>query len=290
MKKVFFIIAIIILAAAAGFIFWPKIKPWFAEGPQLAQLVQNNQTVQELNQQVLNGGALRGTEDSPDAYLTVAGVIKYTNQARQQNGNLPPLIENSILDSDADHKLNDMFARQYFEHVSPDGKGPADQAKAVGYQYVIIGENLALGNFKDDSALVTAWMNSPGHRANILNVKYQDIGVAVGQGQFEGRKVWLAVQEFGKPLSSCPAIDAVLKSQIDSLNGDVDSITPQLQALKAQIDQSPQPQTQTQTNAYNNLVSRYNALVDIYNNKVDSLKQDTGEYNAEVQVFNACAG
>lgn len=288
MKKSFFTIVVIILAVGV-LIYRDQIKLWFAKGPQLAQLIQNNQTVQNIQQQVLNGGALRGTQDSPDAHLTMAGVINYTNLARQQNGGLPALIENSKLDLDAEHKLNDMFARQYFEHVSPDGKGPSDQAKAAGYQYVIIGENLALGNFKDDNALVEAWMNSPGHRANILNVKFQEIGVAVGQGEFEGRKVWLAVQEFGKPLSSCPGVDSVLKSQIDSLKSDVDSITPQLQSLKSQIDQSPPPQNQAQADAYNNLVSQYNALVNIYNNKVDALKQDTNQYNAEVQAFNVCA-
>ncbi len=288
MKKVFFIIGLAVLGAAAA-LFWPQLESLVKKSPQLVQIIQNNQAVQDLKQQVLNGGALRGTQDSPDAFLTRAGVINFTNQARQQNGNLPPLIENQKLDQDAQNKLADMFARQYFEHVSPDGKGPADQAKAAGYQYVIIGENLALGNFKDDAALVDAWMNSPGHRANILNIKYQEIGAAVGQGQFEGKQTWLAVQEFGKPLSSCPQVDAVLKSQIDSLKSDVDSILPQLQALKSQIDSSPEPQNQQQANQYNQLVAQYNDLVNIYNNKVDLLKQDTGQYNAGVQAFNACA-
>lgn len=288
MKKAFFIFGLLVLAAAAA-VFWPQLNTLVKKSPQLAQTIQDNQTIQDLKQQVLNGGALRGTQDSPDAFLTRTGIINFTNQARAQNGNLPALAENSTLDLDAQNKLKDMFVRQYFEHISPQGIGPADQAKVAGYQYVIIGENLALGNFKDDSALVDAWMTSPGHRANILNVKYMEMGAAAGQGQFEGKKVWLAVQEFGKPLSSCPEVDTVLKSQIDSLNSDVGAITPQLQTLKQQIGSAPEPQTQQQANQYNQLISQYNDLANIYNNKVDLLKQDIAQYNGEVRAFNLCA-
>src|SRR6185369_15716694 len=117
---------------------------------------------------------------------------------------LPALKENALLDKAAKKKLDDMFAQQYFEHINPQGKGPSDLAKSVGYDYIAIGENLALGNFKNDAELVQAWMDSPGHRANILNKQYTEIGVAVGQGTYEGKKTWLAVQEFGRPTSSCP--------------------------------------------------------------------------------------
>jgi len=288
MKK-FFIIIILIVLAAGVWKFWPQLKLGLSRAPQLAQIIQNSPAVQTISQKVFTGGPLRGTEDSPDAFLTRAGTINQTNLQRKQNGNLPALAENSLLDKAAQNKLADIFTQQYFEHVSPQGKGPADLAKNVGYQYVIIGENLALGNFKDDAALVQAWMNSPGHRANILQPKYQDIGVAVGQGIYQGKKVWVAVQEFGRPLSSCPAVDVSLKDQIVSVKADVDSILPQLQSLKNQIDSAPEPKTQNEANAYNQMVTQYNDLVKIYNNKVDLLKQDTAVYNAEVEAFNLCA-
>lgn len=289
MKKRLSILFFLILAGAALKIYWPQVQKLVNKAPQLVQQIAQSPTISSIKQQVLNGGALRSTQDSKGAFLTREGTIKYTNLARQQNGNLPALAENSLLDEDASSKLADMFARQYFEHVSPDGKGPADQAKTVGYDYVVIGENLALGNFANDQALVNAWMNSPGHRANILNVKYQDIGVAVGRGIFEGKSVWLAVQEFGKPASSCPTIDPNLKNQISSLQSDISSITPQLQSLKSQIDNYPQPHNQQQVDAYNALVSQYNNLVKIYNNKVDQLKSVVLQYNVEVNAFNACA-
>lgn len=288
MKKVFILIVLIIGIGAVQK-YWPQVKFWSAQAPKLANFIQNQPAVSALKQQVLTGGALRGTDDSPSAFLTRSGTINFTNQARQKNGNLQALKENLKLDQAAQSKLQDMFARQYFEHQSPDGKGPADLAKAAGYSYVVIGENLALGNFKDDQALVTAWMNSPGHRANILNVKYEEIGVAVGKGMFEGKTTWLAVQEFGKPLSSCPQVDSNLKQQLDSLKGDVDMILPQLDTLKKQIDSTSNPQSQAEADAYNKIVADYNALVKNYNNKVDLLKQITATYNDMVQKFNLCA-
>ena len=65
------------------------------------------------------------------------------------------------------------------------------------YPYLAAGENLALGDFKNANELVAAWMASPGHRANILNGVYRDIGVATGFDAFEGRKTIIVVQIFG---------------------------------------------------------------------------------------------
>ena len=182
-----------------------------------------------------------------------------------------------------------MFKQQYFEHINPQGVGPGDVAKQAGYDFISEGENLALGNFSDDQDLLTAWMNSPGHRANILNNKYQEIGAAVGQGVYQGHFTWLAVQEFGKPAGSCPSVDANLKSQINSLRADINQAQSQLASLKSRID-SANPQTQSDYNAYNQEVAQYNSEVQIYNNKIDSLKLIASQYNAEVTAFNACLG
>jgi hypothetical protein len=182
-----------------------------------------------------------------------------------------------------------MFKQQYFEHINPQGIGPGDLARQVDYIFISEGENLALGNFSDDQDLLTAWMDSPGHRANILNTKFEEIGVAVGQGMYEGRQTWLAVQEFGKPASSCPGVDANLKAGIDSLNAEINQLGPPLQQVKSQID-SANPKTQSDYDAYNSLVAQYNSAVKIYNNKVDTLKLLTGQYNAEVKDFNVCLG
>ncbi len=215
--------------------------------------------------------------------LTVLGVVQYTNVARSLNGGLPALIGNETLNRNAQMKVDDMFAKQYFEHISPTGVGPGDLAKIVGYAYVIVGENLALGNFGSDEKLVTAWMNSPGHRANILNNYYQEIGVAVGKGMYDGRETWLAVQSFGMPLSACPSIDAQLKMQIDNNNIQIANLRLQLDAKKAQIDS-----THKNDPNYNIYVAEFNALVPEYNNLVESNKAIILIYNAQVQAYNNC--
>lgn len=216
--------------------------------------------------------------------LSVNGVIAYTNAARAQNGGLPALTENQTLDKDAQMKVADMFAKQYFEHVSPTGVGPAELANTVGYAYVLVGENLALGGFSSDQDVVTAWMNSPGHRANILNTHYQEIGVAVGKGMYEGRETWLAVQSFGMPRSACPSIDEQLKIQIDANNTAIVSLRAQLDAKKAQIDA-----TSTDDPNYNIYVNQFNALVPQYNSIVETNRVDVANYNAQVNAFNVCA-
>lgn len=215
--------------------------------------------------------------------LTRDGVFAYTNTARAQNGTLPPLTLNEILDRDAQIKLDDMFGRQYFEHISPTGVGPADIAKTVGYAYVIVGENLALGDFGSDEKLVDAWMNSPGHRANILNTHYQEIGIAVGKGVFEGRETWLAVQSFGMPLSACPVTDAALKAQIESDNAQIATMRAELDSKKAQLEA-----TSPYDPSYNTYVGEYNALVPTYNTLVESTRTLVADYNAGVRAFNAC--
>ena len=237
-----------------------------------------------VEKSVVAPGPLRAITQTTNATdLTARGIIERTNIERAQNGALPALTENTLLNRDAQMKVDDMFAKQYFEHVSPTDVGPSDLAQAVGYAYVTVGENLALGDFAGDTGVVTAWMNSPGHRANILNTHYMEIGVAVGKGMYEGHMTWLAVQSFGLPLSACPATDQTLKAQIDSSSATIASLRSQLDAKKAQLDATSQhdPNYITYANEYNALVPQYNSLVEA--NRVA-----VATYNAGVQAFNAC--
>jgi len=157
-------------------------------------------------------GPIKSTRASQ---LNPQKIIYWTNYYRSQN-NLAQLTSNTLLTKAAQEKVNDMFSKQYFEHVSPSGVSPSDLVTSVGYAYKVSGENLALGDFLDEKDLVDAWMNSPGHRANILNKDYSEIGVATGLGKFEDRtSTWLAVQEFGKPLPNCSKPN---KSEIDDIN------------------------------------------------------------------------
>jgi hypothetical protein len=77
----------------------------------------------------------------------------------------------------AQAKANDMAARNYWSHVTPDGKQPWSFIQASGYDYIAAGENLAYG-FGTSNQVITAWMESPEHRANVLNGAYHDVGFA----------------------------------------------------------------------------------------------------------------
>lgn len=284
--------AVFIIAAIIVWRFAAPAEKYLGQLPGEIKNFANSSlpSLDTIKQNIFAPPPLTGGSQTPNkSFLTVSGTIKETNKNRAENGGLVALKENETLNIAAQNKLKDMFAQQYFEHENPQGKGPADVAKAAGYEYISIGENLALGNFKDDADLVTAWMNSPGHRANILNKTFQEIGVAVGQGRHKGNKTWIAVQEFGKPKSSCPSVDPNLKAQINQEQTEINEIQPTLEAQKKDID-STHPQTPEETATYNRKVNQYNDLVHSFNNKVDIFKADAIRYNQQVANFNACLG
>lgn len=252
--------------------FYQKLR---GELPKIEQLATNLAT--EVKKEVNNPPPLRAEKESPSAFLTIAGTINQTNIQRTNNG-LPALKENKVLDQTAAKKLQDMFSNQYFAHESPSGVGVDGLAKEAGYSYITIGENLALGNFESDAVLITAWMNSPGHRANILNTKYTEIGVAVGKGMYEGRETWIAVQHFGKPLSDCPSPDASLKNKIETEKAQADQMASDLEQKRQTLDRSNKSQ-----------VDSYNKEVEQYNNLVRELKSLIDQYNRQIAAFNQCA-
>jgi len=142
--------------------------------------------------------------------ITVSKVLAQTNDERAKLG-LNPLIFNSLLSKSAENKAADMFANNYWAHTSPSGKTPWDFFIGAKYEYSVAGENLAK-DFYDTEGLVKAWMNSPTHKANIINPKYQEIGLGVVNGVLGGVKTTLVVQHFGSPrngvvLSATPPTD-----------------------------------------------------------------------------------
>ena len=131
--------------------------------------------------------------------ITVQKVYDQTNHERQLAG-LPPLHFNPVLSQSATAKARDMFANDYWAHNSPQGKTPWDFFKSAGYRYSVAGENLAK-DFYDTDSMMKAWMNSPTHKANIINKQYQEIGIGVVNGILGGVKTTLVVQHFGTPLN-----------------------------------------------------------------------------------------
>ncbi len=107
-------------------------------------------------------------------------VIDLTNQERQKNG-LKPLAVDWEVSRVARYKSVDMRDRNYFAHQSPTYGSPFDMLSAFGIQYRSAGENIAAGQ-RTAQEVVNAWMNSQGHRQNILNPGYTHIGVGFAQG------------------------------------------------------------------------------------------------------------
>lgn len=130
-------------------------------------------------------------------------VVELVNASRSALG-LPILRESDALSQAAWDKAEDIFAKQYFAHISPDKKTPWDFIKGRNYRYTAAGENLAI-DFLTPEEAHRSLMESPTHRANILNRLYSEIGVAVAQGTFDNRPSVVIVQYFGNP-KKAPAV------------------------------------------------------------------------------------
>ena len=112
-----------------------------------------------------------------------AEVVRLVNAERAKYG-LKPLTENWELSRVARYKSQDMADRHYFSHTSPTYGSPYQMMRDFGITFRTAGENIAYGQ-RTPQAVVTAWMNSSGHRANILNASYTQIGVGyVASGNY----------------------------------------------------------------------------------------------------------
>jgi uncharacterized protein YkwD len=112
--------------------------------------------------------------------ITRASVIAAMNDYRAQH-HLPPLREDRRLDDAANDRMTDMEDQGYWAHESPDGRSPFVWLPVHGYEIHFAGENLANG-FETTEVLVEGWMESPGHRANILSPNFEDCGIAIIDG------------------------------------------------------------------------------------------------------------
>ncbi|MER5728220.1 sigma-70 family RNA polymerase sigma factor [Streptomyces sp. NPDC002138] len=122
---------------------------------------------------------------------TVAQVIALVNNERSAAG-CGPLKDNSQLRAAAQNHSDDMADRNFFAHTNPDGADPGQRITAAGYSWSTYGENIAMGQ-QTPASVMDSWMKSPGHRANILNCSFKEIGVGVRQGA--GGPWW--TQDFG---------------------------------------------------------------------------------------------
>lgn len=274
-KFLYFLGFILLLSALGAFVY-------DGLGSDLLSL-KDSASLSEIRDALNSPPPLRGGFNDLDSFLTRTGVIFWTNVQRE-NQNLDALSENSKLNRAAEAKLVDMSVNNYFEHVSPGGLDAADFVDQAEYKYVVLGENLASGNFRNDETVVKAWMDSPGHRANILQSRYTEIGAAVKQVKFEGRDTWMAVQVFALPLEACPPIDNKLRDEINLRRSNISSIKEELSQLKNDIE-NYHPK---KGDEYDALIERYNSMVADANKLIVETEVLINQYNGEVEALNNC--
>jgi len=186
MKKFFKILFIILFSAAMTVsAFADGLTHTVVSGDSMWKLAVKYQVgVSEIisaNPQIKNpdliypGEVLNIPQISSSTLAYESEVVRLVNEARAQNG-LQPLTANWELSRIARYKSQDMADNHYFSHTSPTYGTPFQMIRSFGLTYTTAGENIAYGQ-KTPQAVMDAWMNSSGHRANILNPNFKQIGV-----------------------------------------------------------------------------------------------------------------
>jgi uncharacterized protein YkwD len=139
----------------------------------------------------------RQTAELGDAAQIRRAMLARVNAEREKEG-LPPLVADPRLDLAAQKHAEDMLARIYYSHETPEGAAPRQRLQAAGFLADAVGENIAAGHFSVDTAM-NAWLHSSGHRRNILESRFTHLGVGIAVGGYEHRYQVLWVQDFGRP-------------------------------------------------------------------------------------------
>lgn len=163
--------------------FWFIAKRY---GLDYKRLMELNPTVDPYNMQV--GGVIRLKPTAEPVSSFEEEVVRLVNAERAKQG-LAPLVHRADVKNVAEKKAMDMINSNYFSHTSPNYGSPFDMLKTFGISYRSAGENIAKGQ-RSPQEVMNAWMNSSGHRANILNRNYNGIGV----GYYNGAWVQMFVQ------------------------------------------------------------------------------------------------
>lgn len=134
------------------------------------------------------------TATQPAALGNVERELLALVNAERQRAGVRPLTLNSRLTTAAQRHAEDMARTRQFSHTGSNGSSVGDRAAASGYRSSYVGENIGMG-YVNAAAVMNGWMNSTGHRQNILNSNYTELGVGLIQDQ--GGPYW--VQVFGRP-------------------------------------------------------------------------------------------
>lgn len=141
------------------------------------------------------------------ASMTINGLLADSNSARASNG-VASLHLNDKLDAAAQAQANDMAARNYWSHNTPEGNPPWVWVTAQGYSYQKLGQNLAAG-FSDEQATINGWLASAPHRENLLDPAFTEVGFGSANNpdytSAGGGPMTVVVAFYGKPPPAVPA-------------------------------------------------------------------------------------
>ena len=231
--------------------------------------------------------------------LEKEALIRLTNEARSING-LTELTENELLDTVAEERARDMIDKQYFAHVSPTGEGASDVAQRSGYRYKIIAENIAKGSFLTNQKLIDGWMQSPGHRKNILSSDVREIGVSILKGTMQGEETWVGVQVFGlqsPPVSdkSCTPPPSELANQISAKKSEIQGLNERIVNLRQELEHENTSigmeriaagRDYTRNHDLNGRISTHNEKINWHNQLAAELREKGASLNSMVDDYN----
>jgi len=147
--------------------------------------------------------AMVGRESSTKVRARVVELVNVARSKGRRCGSerfaaAPPLNSSGKLNDAAAAHARDMVKKKFFDHRGSDGSQPKDRVLRTGYKSRLTGENIAMGP-ESAEEVIEGWLDSPGHCANIMDPRFQDIGVGLASGKKRGEIYW--VQTFGAPRS-----------------------------------------------------------------------------------------
>ena len=198
-----------------------------------------------------------------------------------------------------------MFEKQYFAHVSPFGEQASDIAQRIGYRYKIIGENIGSGRFFTNQKVIDGWMQSPGHKKNILSTDVQDLGAAIIKGNMNGQETWIAVQIFGLQSpevsqATCVVPSQALFQEIQVKKTELGDLQDRLTRLKQELDDEhasieTDRRISPRSTDLNLKIKIYNEKSNLHNSYLADMKAKSlvlqsmvNEYNEMLQTYNSC--
>lgn len=140
--------------------------------------------------------------------VTAADIVFLMNQERSRH-NLGELTISPQLSEAAARKSRDMLERQYWSHTAPDGTPGWEFIKQTGYEYEVAGENLAR-DFQNAPEIITAWLDSPSHRENLLSSEFTQVGIATARGDFRGQPTIVVTALFARPTGKTELVSQIL--------------------------------------------------------------------------------